>query len=892
MILHDLSGLWRCEIPGQSASIAIPGTLDESGVGFPDAGTNQWHPDVNGKDGAFEAGAPIATRLTRRFTHEGPAVISRAWDGPVPEGKRVFLEVERARKLSLAVNGREASPLAPGTVSTPWVFEVTGLLTGRDELSLTSDNSYPGWPREAIVYSSAATDETQTNWNGLLGYVRLRVEEPVFMDCIRAYPHGDEVDVCITISSLADWQGTLTISSDALAEDHDESIMVSPGLSDLWLRGLRLRDDIRRWDDGQGCLYGLTASAPGLDSRAIRFGVRDFRTSGGHFQLNGRSVFLRSESNCAVFPETGHCPMAVEDWRAILQTYRDYGVNCMRFHSHCPPEAAFAAADELGMMMQPELSHWNPNDAFASPESQTYYRAELLGILRALANHPSFVMLTLGNELLADEAGHAFMAALLDEARAFDPTRLYAEGSNNHYGQRGCDPASDFYASHNYYDEMIRATSANMVGWLNHAYPDARTDFSPVMAHLRESYGGPVFAHEVGQYEVLPDFDELADFHGVTAPVNYEIIRNRVEARGLLPQWKRYVEASGELSLLCYRAEVEAALRTPELSGISLLGLQDFPGQGTALVGMLNAHLQAKPFDVARSERFRAFFRDALPLVLLPRYTYESIDTFAAPVRMVNYGKEALHGVPTWALEGPGVRMQGTLPEATVPCGGLTDLGEISLSLCEVAAPARLSLTVALGEHRNAYPIWVYPPATPVCPAGVHETSRLDAQAEQILARGGVVYLAPPSTKEALPQAIQAQFSTDFWSVGTFPGQEGGMGQLIDAAHPLFSGFPTDFHTDWQWWPMARQRALILPRPWQSIVTVMDSYATLRPMAQLLECRCGGGRLLLSTLGLQDLQQHPEARALLGSIYAYLASERFQPRQDIPLGELRACLGA
>ena len=890
MTMYDLSGIWHCDIDGQSAAMTIPGSLDENGIGFPDTGSNQWHPDINGKDGMFEEGAPIATRLTRRYAHEGPAVISRRLHWQAPEGKRVFLEVERARKLSLAVNGRDIAPYTPGTISTPWVFEVTGLLTGHDTLALTTDNSYPGWPRDAIVYSSAATDETQTNWNGLLGYVRLRMEDATFIEGVRVYPHGDLLDVCVTVSTQEGWQGQVSVASDALVGEAPISLTAAPGLTDTWLRDLPLRDDILRWDEEQGTLYTLTVSAEGLDERAIRFGIRDFSAAEGHFCLNGRRIFLRSEANCAVFPETGYSPMTVEACRDIRQTYRSYGVNCMRFHSHCPPEAAFMAADELGMLMQPELSHWNPKNAFASPESRAFYHDELLSILRSLANHPSFVMLTLGNELWTDEAGRAFMSALLEEAKAYDPTRLYAEGSNNFYGNRGCDPASDFYASHNFHEHMLRATSANMEGWLNHAYPDGRTDFEDVMAKLRETYAGPVFAHEVGQYEVLPDFDELADFRGVTVPANYEIIRDRVKDRGLMPVWKQYVEATGELSLRCYRAEVEAAMRTESLSGISLLGIQDFPGQGTALVGMLNAHLKPKPFDFARPECFRAFFRNVLPLVLLPRYTFESTDTLEADVRMANYGQEVLRGMPEWWLTGNGAALRGTLPEATVPTGGLTSLGRLSIPLGSVTVPMKLTLIVSLTGYSSAYDLWVYPPAKPVCPPDVYETVTLDEKAELVLARGGTVYLTPPSTREALPQSIQSQFSTDFWSVGTFAGQEGGMGQLIDAAHPLFEYFPTEAHTDWQWWPMASQRALILPEQWQTIVTVMDSYATLRPMAQLLECRCGSGRLLLSTMGLQDLQQYPEARALLSAIYTYLASDQFQPMQEIPIESLRQLL--
>lgn len=220
------------------------------------------------------------------------------------------------------------------------------------------------------------------------------------------------------------------------------------------------------------------------------------------------------------------------------------------------------------------------------------------------------------------------------------------------------------------------------------------------------------------------------------------------------------------------------------------------------------------------------------------------------------------------------------------PAGRLTLAGRLSLPLSEIEEPTRLELTVAIGDIENRYPLWVYPAVKPVCPESVHETAALDEEALAVLKKGGTVYLTPPSTPEALPNSLQAQFTTDFWSVGTFPKQEGGMGQLINTEHPLFRDFPTESHSNWQWWPMASQRAMILPRPIECIVTEMDSYAFLRPMAKLFECRCGGGKVLVSSMALQDLQQYPEARALLHSIYRYLGSPEFEPSQEMTIEEL------
>ena len=501
-------------------------------------------------------------------------------------------------------------------------------------------------------------------------------------------------------------------------------------------------------------------------------------------------------------------------------------------------------------------------------------------------------MLTLGNELAAGAEGHRFMDALLRLARETDGTRLYACGSNVHYGATGCDPMSDFYTSSNYYDDMLRGVSSGteaddgaLAGHVNRRYPSAKQSYAAAMARLREACNKPVFGFEVGQYEVLPDFDELADFRGVTDPANLRAIQSRVRDRGLEPEWKRRVEASGELALLCYREEVEAVLRTPEMSGLSLLGLQDFPGQGTALVGMLNSHLRPKPFDFARPERFRAFFRDQLPLVLLDRYAYTAGEALRAEVRVANYGKTALPGPVRWQLEGEGFRREDALETACFPAGGVTTAGWLEIPLDGIDRPTRLCLRVDAGGAVNEYPLWVYPDREAARPAGI-VVARTLSEALPALERGGRVFLSPEATPEALPGSVPAMFSTDVWSVGTFPCQSGTMGQLIDAEHPIFRGFPTQAHTDWQWWPMATGRAVVLPRNMKAIVAKMDSYATLRPMAQLFECRVGAGRLLFSSMGLLESTRYPEARALLRAVYDYMASSAFEPTQALTPEEL------
>ena len=949
-----LNGKWHVVLEdGTTGQMDLPGTLDENGIGHRDVGANQWHPDaaLGNAEEEIDKDAPIATRFTRRHTYEGEARISRKITVPDYGTDRLFVLAERARALRLLVDGEACAVFRQGTLSTPYIFELTGAAPGEHEFTFLSDNSYPGMPKAAIYYSSAATDETQTNWNGILGECSMYTRPQNFIDSLRVYPRavkkeeknkagGYVLDVCVELApgakkvykdakiilqsealaagELEDTQ-TLTeiisYSGEGLAEagtDKEEN----PKTMEIWFRDLPLRENVKLWDEDEGNLYemavtldnGMSAEDKGGSTAECRtrFGIRSFGDNGsGRLALNGRAIFLRGEANCAEYPETGHPPMTIPEWKEMLLKYRSYGINFVRFHSHCEPEAAFAAADELGMLLQPELSHWDPKDAFGTEESYRYYRAELVDLLKTYANHPSFVMLTLGNELQAQDEGRERMRELVRTAKRMDPTRLYANGSNAFYGEEGCDPESDFYTSQSCKDVVIRGTFSGMRGYLNENYPSADRTYDEAMAEIRKEYQKPVFSFEVGQFEVLPDFGELESFQGISDPVNLKLIKKRVEERGLLPTWEKYVEATGELSRLAYREEIEAAMRTRELSGISLLGLQDFPGQGTALVGMMNSHLEPKPYDFARPERFREFFQECRILVKLPHYTYEAGERLIAEVEAANFGKENIEGVFCWTLAGKkSVSENGNCEPAEIKSkntviatgedteiticrpGSYTEVGSLDIPLDFVEKNTALTLKVRIGDSISAYPIWVYRKTTPVCPENVYETRAFDMKTREILQNGGRVYLSPDADKESLPNSIKTQFTTDFWSVGTFADQEGGMGQLIDTEHPIFKEFPTDFHTDWQWWIMATKRAVILPHPMKTIITEMDSYAFLRPMAQMIEFRCLKGKVLLSTMELHKSQQYPEVRALQASIYTYLSGENFEPAEEITEEEL------
>ncbi|MBE5916451.1 MAG: hypothetical protein E7273_06350 [Pseudobutyrivibrio ruminis] len=894
----SLAGKWNCKLSdGAEAELLLPGSLDENQIGYKDIGNNQWHPDagLGNATEQFDANAPIATRFTRKYTYEGIAEITKKINIKKCDDKRYFVYIERARELSLKVNGKYAEVFEEGTISTPWVFEITHIVkNGQNIFTFESDNSYKTWPKKDILFSSAATDETQTNWNGLLGRLEIIEKNDTFIKHVLIHKINNKYEIEAIIDGPSKNECTIKFYGDYVNEHH-------------------IKDDIPLWDIYEGKLSKIKCELYKdgnlIDYTEVEYGIRKFASIDGQLALNDRKIFLRGETNSAVYPETGYLPMTVDEWIAIFQKYISYGVNFVRFHSHCPPEAAFTAADRLGIMLQPELSNWNPKDAFSTSESKTYYEIELKKILEFYNRHPSFVMFSLGNELWADKSGHNFMEYLLNSAREIDNSRMYTNASNAHYGNIGCDLGSDFYEAQSWYGYSFRGTSAGepteyngyskdskepipIQGFINNKYPDGKSNYTESINALRKEYSKPVVGFETGQYEMLPDFDELEDFRGISEPNNYRIIRQRAVDNGLIKDWKKYVEATGELALLAYKEEVEAALRTPGFSGTLLLSLQDFPGQGTALVGMMNSHLKVKPYSFADPKRFAAFFKAQHIMLLLDKYTYYAGEDLIADLQIANYGKNTV-GKRT------NVRLYDTqenvIKEVSVninevKVGETKIVGRIQLELPKSGMNKKYILKITSGKLENEYPIWCYERSAEK-KGDVYFTTELDSKTLGVLKKGGKVFLEPVLDKKHLPNSIGTQFTTDFWSVGTFSRQEGGMGQLIDNKHPVFKDFPTEFHTNWQWFKMAVSRAVILPAHIKPIITEIDSYAYMRHMAQLFELNYCGGKIMISTMGLNQNKEYPEVQALLNSIYNYMNSIDFNPRQTITEHEMQEIIG-
>lgn len=877
----DLSGAWQVSLPNTPPKNAVlPGTLDTNNIGKQE--------DAN-----------IATRLTRKHTYEGEAIFTKKVNfSSLSKNERLFFEVERARCLRLKVNGKEVPPFIQGTISTPYVFEITKFVQEENTFEALSDNSYPGLPYKAILHSSAATDETQTNWNGLLGFIRIRREPLNFISSFLLHTEGDQAKISINLSSTVDDKGEVLIKSEAFTNELRIPFQIEKDSETRISAQIHLRKEALLWDEYDGNLYRAEASIGSCGTKKILFGIRDFGTNENfRLTLNNRPIFIRSEANCCEFPETGHMPLTVPEWIKVLETFKSYGVNFMRFHSHCPPDAAFTAADQMGILMQPELSHWNPFTAFEDEESYIYYKYEIQQILSTYGNHPSFVMLSYGNELSANERGHQRMDELLYMAKKQDPSRLYANSSNAHLGNIGPDKESDFCTAQIAKDWIpLRGTfaggkDAEMHGEINDLSPSTLLNYDKGVAYVQENFKQPVFGFEVGQFEILPDFSEIDDFKGITKPRNYEIIRENAKEKGFLPQWEAFVEASGELSLISYREEIEAVLRTRGMSGISLLGLQDFPGQGTALVGMLNAHLKPKPYDFAKPEKFREFFTATLPLLLMPKYTYFQNEKFEAEIKLAHYGKETISAPLIWRIKNSTsseIMAEGKLVENSYAPGDLHVVGKIQTDLNFSDKAEKYDIQLTIGAFENNYSIWIYPVKEIKKSDTVLVAEKIDNAVIVALEEGKNVFLSPKATPEALPKSIPGQFTTDFWSVGSFPGQAGGMGCLIDTAHPALQEFPSESYVNWQWWAMTKKgRPVILPRKIKPIITVMDCYSRLKHMGLLFEAKVGNGKILFSSMGLLENKERPEVNTLIDNLLSYMNSSEFQPTTQLELADIQ-----
>ena len=887
----SLAGEWSVKLDGQQTGkkIHLPGTLDDAGIGKPATLT------------ADSLDKQVLAHLTRRHSYIGYAWYSREITIPKSFADRdLELILERVLWTSQVwIDGRDAG--SRESLSTPHRYDLSTRLTpGKHRIVIRVDNTKQ-YDMSMQDMAHAYTDGTQIIWNGILGRIELVAHPKIHLASVAVYPSWQDKKITVKafLHSPAKKATLIAQVFDAhhrLMAQKQTTVDSPPGEATQEMQ--IAIPGCRPWDEFHPHLYSVHVqlkSGASYDNATTTFGLREISRRDGLLWINGRRLFLRGTLECDIFPLTGHPPMDRGGWRKVFETAKNYGLNHLRFHSWCPPEAAFEVADSLGMYLQIELPFWNKN-AGLDARLDRFLEEEAGRISREYGNHPSFCLWSMGNEL---EGDFTWLAGMVEKLREKDPRHLYTSTTFTFQPGHGKspEPGDDFYITQYTNKGWVRGQ-----GIFNTYPPSFSTDYTKAI----DSLPIPIIIHEMGQYSVYPRLAEIDKYTGVLDPLNFKAIRNDLTRKGMLQLSPAFTLASGRLAANLYKEEIERALKTKGMSGFDLLDLHDFPGQGTALVGVLDAFWDSK--GLVTPAQHRMYCSAVVPLIRYEKAVYDNRETFRASVEIANFSDHVLKGsIPQWtAKDAAGNKIAGgRLNPVDIAIGNGQPLGSFDIDLKNIARARCLTIEVHLAgtPYRNRWRIWVYPHAVSVGspsvtgniaskPMGpIFDTTLDDALRD--LGQGRTVLLNPDTMAI---DGVAGRFAPVFWSPVHFPDQPGTMGLLCDPHHPALSDFPTESCSDWQWWDLVTSSKTMildsLPRL-DPIVRVIDNFFRNRRMADVIEASVAKGKLILVSMDLtHHLDRRPAARQLRYSLERYMQSPAFHPAVKLTpeqLGRIVAC---
>lgn len=908
----DLSGTWMfCTEPDTAAADLSDLTFTETVVLPGTTATN--HKGTLCKDSGE------TTHLHELYPFEGTAyyrkdiVIPKDWNE-----KTVSLLLERTKATTVYVDGKFAGTRS--NISTPQTYDLTRMLTpGRHVITIAVDNSRDGRiPEQLFTASHALTSDTQTNWNGIVGKIRLQAQPKVYFDSLKVTGGIDKPVYSFLVRGKGKMKGRITVTLTNMRNGRPvfsvrQEATLKARTKPYGYFIAPLLQPLERWSDENPALYRLTVVMDGADSLSTIFADRNFRTDGHRFTINGKPTFLRGKHDACVFPLTAYAPMDRDSWLHYFHTLKEYGINHVRFHSWCPPEACFEAADETGFYLQPELPFWGD---FNSSDSKLmdYLHNEGSQILKAYGHHPSFVMMALGNELWGDIDK---MRAFTNDFRNADSTKVYTFGSNFYLGYKGVQPGIDYLTTcriggeaWGQYNTHTRGSfsfaDAADGGLINHQYPNSVTTFDDAIGTTPV----PVISHETGQFQMYPDFREITKYTGVLSPDNMKTFSQRLQKAGMEDRAQDFFRASGEWAVELYKADIEMDLRTRNMAGFQLLDLQDYPGQGSAYIGILDAFMDNK--GLVTPQRWREWCSEVVPLFETQRFCYTDGETISGRMKIASYTtKDYPRNSITWTLtdDNGKVKATGNEPILAEASSGLISVADLNIQarLTDPNKSEQLTLTIAIDgtAYRNSWRLWIYPDEDyrsrlKSLSRGIIVSDSLTTDILAQLEKGGRVLLMP---KQGMykQQTVGGLFQTDYWNYRMFrticennkrPVSPGTLGLLINDSHALFRGFPTSSHTDWQWRDMAHgaQPLIVddLPGNFMPIVQVIDNVERNHRLAMVLEARVGKGKLLVCMADMNRLAQHPESKRFHLALLEYMQSDDFVPSSAMTTAQLSA----
>ncbi len=755
----------------------------------------------------------------------------------------------------------------------PHLHELGIITPGKHRLSIRIDN---GMILPYRPDGHSVSDSEGNTWNGIAGKIELLATTPVWIEDAQTFPNVTKksVRIKVRVGNAGGQAGSGTLSAGGVKNPITWDEKEGRGELDV-----PLKSNVQTWDEFHPVLQRLTLQLEGDhadDARELVFGLREIKTEGKEFLLNGRAINLRGTHLDDAFPLTGYPATDVDSWKRIIGTCQAWGFNHVRFHSWCPPEADFVAADELGCYLQVECGMWN--SFTPGGEMDRMLEVETERIIKAYGNHPSFLLLAPSNEPSGDYAN--CLSQWVSRWKARDPRRLFTLGTGR--AARPDVDTSQYHVMAHTPQGMLRSGQ----GWFGKDFEKS----------VKQS-AMPVLAHEVGQWCAYPDFDLIKKFTGYLRPGNLEIFRDSLAAHGMLERDKAFAWASGRFQLECYKEDIEANLRTPDLAGFQLLELHDNLGQGTSLVGLLDPFWEPK--DYVQAGEFRHFCNTTVPLARLQKRVFTTAETFDAEVEVYHYGAAPItRAVAVWEITNDRgeVVTKGEWPARTILIGKGIPLGRVAVDLSKVAAPQAYKLSVKIKgtSFENDWGFWVYPDELKAsAPQDVLVTGSW-AAAQEALAAGGKV-LFEPAYADLNWSCPPLGTTPIFWNHYMWPAWSRMMGLCCDTNHPALAEFPTEANFDWQWSElMEHTRGMNLdglPRQLQPIVQAIDDWNRNWKLAVVFECAVGSGKLLVCSADVEsDLAKRPAARQLRQSLVDYAASARFQPQVAVSVDDMSSLL--
>lgn len=954
---YNLSGLWNFELDTDKVGIekALYQASLQDTIELPSttALSKKGEINLNREEGC----------LTQVYPFEGFAWFSKEVTiSSADLGKKMVLFLERTRLTKVWIDGIYVGE--GDSLSTPHTYDLTEFIE-KETFTLTVLVSNTDYPTKGGHLTSP---DTQTNWNGITGRLELQVYNQIYVRKVQVFSEVETKAFRLhtTIENETNTIAKSTFHIKAVEKYLDEndsiqsgnqvsevsySINVNPGENVVDLTYI-IGEDAKLWSEFSPVCYELEITdVDNQEVMTVFTGLRKFSSEGYHFTINGTKTFLRGKHDGLIFPLTGAAPTTVKEWIRVLKISKSYGINHYRYHTCCPPEAAFTAADLLGIYMQPELPFWGTltDESYENhnEEEQQYLIREGERMLDNYGNHASYVMMSLGNELWGSKEK---MGEIIRNYKRRDPRPLYTQGSNNFQHAPVIIPEDDFFSGVRFSKTRLFRGSYGMcdapLGHVQMTMPGTCKDYDDVILPketedsktgsakktIEIQYGTgtktvemneegeelvshiPVVSHEIGQYAMYPNFKEMDKYTGVLKAENFGIFRERLEEKGLGDLANQYFEATGKLAVACYKEELEAAFASGNLAGFQLLDLQDFSGQGTALVGILDAFMDSKGMVTAKE--WRSYCNDEVVLARIPTYIYQAREMVTFDIKLSYFKDEAFTADEIiWEVHTEDQVIEKGAIKVDNKVSGLADLGTVMFTMPTVKTITKLKLHL-FSEGTSIdkdYDLWCYPAISN--PVLTREDLEKDScierdgkkvwitrdfdRASTLLEEGAnVLYLPNKVTK-----SIEGFYCSDFWCYPMFrsisewmkkPEPVGTMGLLNNQEHDALKQFPCEFYSTPQWYHIVSHADMAIldetNAQYRPIVQMIDNIERNHKLGLLFEANVKNGNLMVCTSRLYEIYDHIEVQHFAESVVNYMLSDSFAPTKELQLDELKEIL--